>query len=328
VGFALRARWAAAILGATMLLTACQGPPVPADEDGACEPTIAGSASDAITVTGSRDEQPNVGFDSLDEVRTTQRTVVREGRGRIAERGTLATFSYAAYSASSGELIDAVGYDGHHVQATVDDATLLPGMKKTILCSRAGSRLVGVIPPEDGFGVGTSAPAGVSPSESIVVVVDLVAVAADRANGEPQDVDDETLPAVTVGASGEPRVSIPPKAPPKELVTRVLKMGSGELVTEGAKVTVEYVGVDWKTSRIFDTSWNKAALVQRPTTDFIKGFGSALTGARVGSQLLVVVPPGLGYDAAGNTQFGLEPSDTLVFVIDILAVVQPPGEVQ
>ncbi len=321
----IRIRLAAAVAGVALLLTACQGPPVPPEEDGSCMPTAAGEASEQISVDGQSAVVPRVQFDALPEVFTTQRTIVRAGSGLPAERGALATFAYAVYDGSSGELIDEVGFEGPPVQTTVDDAHLVPGMMKALLCSPQGARIVAVIPPVDAFGDGTGFGEAVSGDDPLVIVVDLVAVAADRADGVPQDLDEESLPSVAIGASGEPRVRIPPVSPPTDLVTRVLKVGDGDLVTKGATVTVEYIGVDWKSSRTFDSSWNSDALVQRPTTEFIAGFGSALQGVTVGSQVLVVVPPGLGYGDAGNREFGLQPDDTVVFVIDVLAAIQPPG---
>src|SRR5690606_34607514 len=139
---------------------------------------------------------------------------------------------------------DDVGFDGRVVQSTVDDARLLPGLNRALLCSTAGSRIVAVVPPVDAFG-GEPAAEGLSGTE-LVLVVDLIAVAADRADGTPRAVEEEGLPAIDISASGEPRVTIPPVSPPVELVTRVLKAGDGELVTPGATVTVEYIGVDWK----------------------------------------------------------------------------------
>jgi peptidylprolyl isomerase len=38
----------------------------------------------------------------------------------------------------------------------------------------------------------------------------------------------------------------------------------------------------------------------------------------VGSRVMLVVPPADGYGKAGNTQAGIKPTDTLVFVVDVL----------
>ena len=46
---------------------------------------------------------------------------------------------------------------------------------------------------------------------------------------------------------------------------------------------------------------------------------NALVGQKVGSRVLVVVPPSEGYGKDGNQQAGIKGTDTLVFVVDILA---------
>ena len=53
------------------------------------------------------------------------------------------------------------------------------------------------------------------------------------------------------------------------------------------------------------------------------GFVQALAGQKVGSQVLVVIPPALGYgeDAKAHELGG----KTLVFVIDILATMHAPA---
>ena len=50
----------------------------------------------------------------------------------------------------------------------------------------------------------------------------------------------------------------------------------------------------------------------------MKGWDQALVGQRIGSRLLLVVPPSLGYGKQGLAQAGIRGDDTLVFVVDIL----------
>ena len=48
------------------------------------------------------------------------------------------------------------------------------------------------------------------------------------------------------------------------------------------------------------------------------GFEEGLTGQKVGSRVMLVIPPDKGYGAQGNSQAGISGTDTLVFVVDIL----------
>ena len=56
-----------------------------------------------------------------------------------------------------------------------------------------------------------------------------------------------------------------------------------------------------------------------PLNGVIKGFSEAITGMKVGSRRVVVIPPDLGYGAAGSPP-AIGPNETLVFVIDLVAI--------
>ncbi len=51
----------------------------------------------------------------------------------------------------------------------------------------------------------------------------------------------------------------------------------------------------------------------------IPGWDETLVGQTVGSQLILVIPPEQGYGSEGNANAGISGTDTLVFVVDILA---------
>lgn len=53
----------------------------------------------------------------------------------------------------------------------------------------------------------------------------------------------------------------------------------------------------------------------------IKGWDTGLVGQTVGSRVLLVIPPAGGYGSAGASKAGVNGTDTLVFVVDILAAV-------
>ncbi|HEU4808841.1 MAG TPA: FKBP-type peptidyl-prolyl cis-trans isomerase [Homoserinimonas sp.] len=313
----------AAFASIALLLGACQSPPDESIGTGDCEPIAAGAASDAVEVRGGGKSVPSVRFDEALAPALTQRTVVEAGEGRLAESGSLVTFAYAAFNGATGDIIDAVGYESPYSQVVLNGRSLLAGFEQALLCTPAGSRIAAVIPPAEAFGDAGNEQYGISASDPVVLVIDVVDIAADRAQGERQPVMD-SLPQVDVGATGEPQITIPPKSPPTGYSVTVLKQGEGEQVSEGATVTVEYRGDLWASGRTFDSSWYRDELVRMPTSSFLKGFGDALVGQTVGSQVLAIIPPEFGFGAEGSRELGIEANDTMVFVIDILAVVQPP----
>jgi len=52
----------------------------------------------------------------------------------------------------------------------------------------------------------------------------------------------------------------------------------------------------------------------------IKGWDTALQGQRVGSRVMLIIPPKDGYGPAGNPSIKVTGTSTLAFVIDILGV--------
>jgi peptidylprolyl isomerase len=51
----------------------------------------------------------------------------------------------------------------------------------------------------------------------------------------------------------------------------------------------------------------------------VKGWDEGLLGKRIGSRVLLSIPPSLGYGAAGDSQAGIKGTDTIVFVLDLVA---------
>jgi peptidylprolyl isomerase len=119
----------------------------------------------------------------------------------------------------------------------------------------------------------------------------------------------------------KPKVTPPKGAPPKELVTEDLEEGSGAAAKAGDAVTVQYVGINFKNGKEFDASWDRG----EPFTftlgagEVIPGWDQGVEGMKVGGRRELVIPPELGYGAAGAPP-AIPPNETLVFVVDLEAV--------
>lgn len=290
--------------------------------------TGTGDAVESITVTGAFLEEPTVEFDAGLATDTTERRVIGSGDGASVEEGDLVSVAYAMYRGSTAELIEAHGFrEGGPVPFEVVTQSLMPGLLKTLGCAETGTRVVSAITPADAFGEeGFSDPDGsfdgleIAPNETLVVVMDVVRV-LDRAWGVDQPAV-EGMPEVTLIAEGQPVVTIPDAPAPTELQVAVLKKGDGPVVPESSTILVQYLGVEWDTNDTFDSSWARGQPSPFPLDNVIEGFAAALTGQTVGSQILVVIPPELGYgtdpDAPGANDLT---GKTLVFVVDILYLI-------
>lgn len=119
----------------------------------------------------------------------------------------------------------------------------------------------------------------------------------------------------------KPDVTIPEENPPAELVIDDLTVGEGDEAVAGQGVTVHYVGVSWSTGAQFDASWDrmepfKFGLGQGQV---IQGWDDGVQGMKVGGRRRLTIPPAMGYGAAGAGGV-IKPNETLVFVVDLLAV--------
>ncbi|MHB1172881.1 MAG: FKBP-type peptidyl-prolyl cis-trans isomerase [Lacisediminihabitans sp.] len=312
-----------AIAGLVLSLVACSGTSGgdAKTAGAACTATKSGAATDKVTVSGKIGTAPTVKIATPLTSTTTERSVAITGKGAIARDGNSATIDYSVYNATTGKQLDVTKYStGSAAPVTLSKTKLLPGLYKAVLCSTVGSRIVAVIPPVDAFGSTGSTSLGIAATDSIVFVIDVVSVTTvlPKADGVPQ-APETGLPTVTLAKEGTPTVTIPKADPPTTLTIAVLKKGTGKTVTDGATVTVHYLGVLWATGKTFDSSWSRGTPASFSTKGVVPGFGTALVGQTVGSQVLAIIPPDQGYGAKGSTDGSISGTDTMVFVIDILA---------
>ena len=119
----------------------------------------------------------------------------------------------------------------------------------------------------------------------------------------------------------KPSVDIPAGAPPAELVREDLVVGTGTEATRGKTVEVHYVGVAWSTKKQFDASWDRGETFDFPlgAGRVIRGWDEGVAGMRVGGRRRLTIPPAMGYGARGAGG-AIGPNETLVFIVDLLAV--------
>lgn len=130
-----------------------------------------------------------------------------------------------------------------------------------------------------------------------------------------------TTPKPPPAISTKPVVVVPKGAPPTKLVTKDIVVGSGQTATAGSTVTVNYVGVLYKTGKEFDSSWQRNQPFTTPLTpgSVIPGWVQGIPGMKVGGRRELIIPPSLAYGAKGSPPT-IPPNSTLVFVVDLLAV--------
>jgi len=122
--------------------------------------------------------------------------------------------------------------------------------------------------------------------------------------------------------SQKPTVYVTPgEAPPAELLTEDLEVGTGDEAVSGKGVEVHYVGVSWQTRKQFDASWDRGDTFRfnLGAGQVIKGWDQGVAGMRVGGRRRITIPPNLAYGKQGAGR-AIGPNETLVFVVDLLSV--------
>jgi peptidylprolyl isomerase len=118
----------------------------------------------------------------------------------------------------------------------------------------------------------------------------------------------------------EPKPIMPSGPPPVSLAIQDLIEGIGPGAGLGTSVTVQYVGVDYKTGKKVDSSWDRGQPLtfELGSGSVMEGWEQGIEGMEVGGRRELVVPPGLTF---GNQRVKTgAPGSTLVFVIDLLGV--------
>ena len=94
---------------------------------------------------------------------------------------------------------------------------------------------------------------------------------------------------------------MPSGAPPKQLETKELEEGTGAEAKAGDKVTVQYVGVGYKSGEEFDASWDRGEPFSFTlgAGEVIPGWDQGVEGMKVGGRRELIIPPELAYGEAG-----------------------------
>lgn len=277
-----------------------------------------------VTVSGTFDKSPQVKIpDQKADGRLDVQTVIH-GHGPALSSTDALVGNYSVYI-WSGTTHKLAGSTYTSVPALFA-GRLLPGLQSALKNQTIGSRVVAVIPPKYGYGSQGNPQGGVKPTDTLVFVIDLIKAYPSNAavTGKTVSAGGQGLPKVSSGSP--PTVKVPSSKPPTKLVSKTLIQGSGPTVTKGQYLIVQYTGVNWRTGKVFDASWSHGApfgfVIGATPPQVIPGW-NALIGKKVGSRVMLSIPPADGYGKQGSSQAGIKGTDTLVFVVDILGSYSP-----
>lgn len=262
----------------------------------------------AVEVTGTPGQVPVLEYGKPLTLTEQGTRVIWPGTGAPLEQGGPVLLHLYAEDGRDGTIVQDTFVDAP-AWHTLSVPSLGANLHEALSGQRVGARLLFL--EQDG-------------TTPLVLVVDVLPT---RAAGEPVR-PAAGLPVVRLDDDGAPAVTIPPGTPPPPgLVVQPLVRGTGPQVEVGMVVTVRFTGVRWSDGQVFDTTWGPPPGVEGALADHsqvqsimigigqvIEGWDQGLLEQSVGSQVMLVVPPSLGYGGASTPLA----DQTLVYVIDIL----------
>ncbi|MGW0929938.1 FKBP-type peptidyl-prolyl cis-trans isomerase [Streptomyces sp. NPDC002644] len=249
------------------------------------------------------------------------RTVIA-GNGRTVAENDFVQAQYLGQNWETAKVFDN-SYDRKSpIVIQLAQGQIIDGWRYGLAGKKAGSRVMMAIPPTWGYGEQGNAQAGIKGDDTLVFVIDIENTfnARSSADGSKVAQSDAALPKVGTNTDGKaPSVEIPKGAAPKKLVSEYVLEGDGPEVAEDATVLVQYKGVLWADGKEFDSTYGRGALTSFSLQQVVPGWAQGLAGKKVGSRVLIVIPPDLGYGDTPPEGSPIKKDSTLVFTVDLLA---------
>jgi FKBP-type peptidyl-prolyl cis-trans isomerase len=280
-----------------------------------------------VSVTGAYGTTPKVSFPSTDASSQLTVKTLTTGTGPTVTKSNVFVGNYEVYVwCGKKQTLGTSTFTASASPSMFSGTGLIPGLETGLVGQKVGSRVLIVIPPKYGFGTAGSSEAGITGTDTLVFVFDVIGTfPANTSVSGTQTQAGSGLPTVSnPKTAGAETITIPANTKaPTSLVTKTLITGTGTKVAAGDYVVVQYNAVIWRTGKVFNSSWaSKEPFgfeIDDPSGGMIAGWDLGLAGKTVGSRVLLVIPPAEGYGKDGNSQAGIKATDTMVFVVDIIA---------
>jgi peptidylprolyl isomerase len=291
------------------------------DDDKGSDSSSPQNGVPAITKGAEFGQKPTVAKGEGDPPKELKVEVIKEGTGAKLKKGDAAEVNYLGQEYDESEPFDNSFDRGQPFSLTLGAGSVIQGWEKGLEGQKVGSRVELVIPPDQGYGA--QGQGDIKGNATLVFVVDIVKGMSIPASAKGTEVaqDNVDLPKVGTNTDGKaPEVTVPKDSdPPKKLVSNYVLESDGAVVKGTDSVVVNYVALLWEGGKKFDSTYDTGKTATFPLDQLtIKGLKNGLAGKKVGSRVLLVLPPD---QALGDQeQQGIPKNSTLVFAVDILAV--------
>ncbi|WP_104106464.1 FKBP-type peptidyl-prolyl cis-trans isomerase [Nocardioides sp. 616] len=280
----------------------------------------AGSGIESVDIKATAGKAPEVTWDGKLDPSKVETEVLVEGDGDETVSGdNVLTHIWMGNGFTQAEAYNSYSGTAPQILNLSDD--LGKGLQAGLEGQKIGSVVAVAAPAKDAFGEEGNPQLGIGNGDSVLFVLELVDTVATDPQGE------EKTPAKWTPEVLEEDGKVTgfdfaetPKPNGKLWVTKLIK-GDGPVVKKGQTIYVNYLGQVYDGKAPFDESYSAGMPASFPigVGQVVPGWDKALVGQTVGSRVVVAVPPALGYGKKGQPDAGIKGTDTLFFVVDILA---------
>jgi peptidylprolyl isomerase len=302
-----------ALGAAAVLLVGC------GSNDSSSSSSAATAGLDSVKITGDVGGKTTVTFAGrLDETATTTK-VLTQGDGDTVKAGDSLIVSTTVADGYTQKTV----YTDQQPQLLQLSDQVQPIFLDALQGKKVGSRVLLSAPADKFFGATGNPQLSIGNKDTVLFVFDIV--------GKPLDGPDG---AKHTAPSWAPRIvskkgvvsSLDFRGTPKpdgQLRSATLRDGTGAKVTQGQTIYAQYLGEVYDGKKPFDENFSSGqpATFAIGTGNVIKGWDKTLVGQRVGSEVVLAIPPKDGYGSKGQASAGIKGTDTLYFVVDILGAV-------
>ncbi|PKV09076.1 FKBP-type peptidyl-prolyl cis-trans isomerase [Bifidobacterium asteroides] len=298
------------LLGAVIALALCLGLSAcggNSDGDGHSGDTMQG-----VSASGKLGSKPDISFKTPFKVENQTHQVIQKGDGEVIRDGDRVCTRSLALDAKTGKVINSTWDKSSPECSIVISKKSIPAYYDTFKGLKVNSTVaVGI----DESGSGSSSQA----TSSYIMALTFVSRSKNLTRAQGQKVTDlpSDLPKISLDDKGKPSLDLNGYQPKGGLVVQPLIKGKGAKVGQHQSVSANYTGWLASDGKQFDSSWDRGQASDFSLDQVVKGWQQGLAGQTVGSQVLLIVPPDLGYGS--QQQQKIPANSTLIFVVDILA---------
>ncbi|MFD8914431.1 FKBP-type peptidyl-prolyl cis-trans isomerase [Streptomyces sp. NPDC059575] len=287
-------------------------------------PKIVDGPLPAITAGKEFGQKPTVAKGEGEPSKNLAVRTVIAGNGRTVAENDFVQANYLGQIWSSGKVFDN-SYDRQPLVIQLAQGSIIDGWRYALTGKKTGSRVEIAVPPTWGYGESGNSQAGIKGTDTLVFVIDVIDSFNSKSSAKGKSVpqNDAALPKVGTNTDGAaPKVTVPKSAPPKKLVSNYVLEGDGQPVKKDQTVLCQFQGLVWDSGKVFQQTYGTGRLSQfsvEQMEQVVKGLAQGIAGKKVGSRVLVVVPPDLAYGDNPPGGGDIKKGSTLVFTVDILA---------